>query len=934
MPVPMRSTIAGLSVLALATVGAAAVASTAGAVDVASNVVISEVYGGGGNSGAPYANDFIELYNHGGTDQSLAGWSVQYASSAGTSWQVTKLTATVPAGGYYLIAEGAGAGNGAALPTPNDSGTIALSATSGKVALVNAATALTGCAAACDTAAGVVDFVGFGAANDAAGTPTPALSNSTSAQRTISPFSNTGNNAADFTVAAPTPAGAGTPPPPPPAGCSATPTPPECIAGSTTIQDVEGTGFLSPLAGQSVDKVEGIVTALGGANSSKGFWMQQDQPDASRSSASSGVFVFSASASVAVGDEVLVTGKVSEYYPLSSGETLSSTSSLSTTELSPTLLTKVSSGHPVPAPLVLGPDTVPDAYTPPATSSGNIESITTVDPSRSALEFWEAHEGMLVEVDNAPVVGPGKPSYGEIYVTTKPAEQRTPRGGTYLPGYDSTPSGRVLIESVSGKVPAANVGDELVGATSGPVGWSTFGGYDIAATKIGSYQDNGLQGTVATAQASDQLAIATYNVENLAPSDPQAKFDRLGAGVVTNLKSPDIISVEEIQDNDGATDDGVVAADQTLSKLIAAISAAGGPTYSSSEIDPVNDQDGGQPGGNIRIVFLYNPNRVTFVSKPGGDSTTAVSVSAGSDGTPELSVSPGRVDPTDEAWTSSRKPLAGEFMFNGKKVIVIGNHLDSKGGDQNADGRYQPPTRSSEIQRNKQATLLNKFVKQIMAVDPRANVVLAGDFNDYQFSQPIKTLTDDGATLTDLINTLPENQRYTYVFNGISQVLDHIFVSKPLSNGPDGTVAYDVLHVNSEFSDQASDHDPQVVRIRPVPHTLKGSVAVSPTSVMAGAKTTVTVAGWNPASPLSISLDGTSALGTVTTDGTGGGSVSVTIPKNATVGPHAVVAKAGDGTSSSATLTVTKACVAYPGAHASIAQYLSWLIALLTGHAC
>lgn len=934
MPVPKKSAVAGAVTLCLLAASTAALVTPAAAVDTSSAVVLSEVFGGGGNAGAPFQNDFIELYNNSSAPVDVSTWSVQYSSSTGTSWQLTKLTGSVPGHGYYLIAEGAGAGNGSPLPAADATGTIALSANSGKVALVNNQTALAGCAAACDSAAGVVDFLGFGTANDAAGTPTAALSNTTSAQRIISPFTNAGNNVKDFTVAAPTPGaapGGSTPPPP---GCDATPTPPQCVPGTTTIQDVQGDGFISPLVGQTVDKVEGIVTALGGANSSKGFWMQQAHPDTSRVSASSGVFVFTSSASVKVGDDVLVTGKVSDYYPLASGETLATTSSLSTTELSPSLVTTVSSGNAVPAPLVLTPTTVPDTYLPPAPASGNIESITPVDPSRSALEFWEAHEGMMVEVDNAPVVGPGKPQYGEIYVTTKPDSQRTPRGGTYLAGYDSTPSGRLLIESVSGVVPPANVGDELVGATSGPVGWSSFGGYDINATTIGTYQNNNLTATVATPQANDQLAIATYNVENLAPTDPQSKFDRLGAGVVSNLKSPDIISVEEIQDNDGATDDGVVAADQTLTKLINAISAAGGPTYSASEIDPVNDADGGQPGGNIRIVFLYNPARVSFVSKPGGDATTAVSVSAGSDGTPELSVSPGRVDPTNDAWTDSRKPLAGEFVFQGKKVIVIGNHLDSKGGDQNADGRFQPPTRSSEIQRNKQATELNTFVKQILAVDPRANVVLAGDFNDYQFSQPISTLTDNGATLTDLINTLPENQRYTYVFNGISQVLDHIFVSKPLSGGPADTVEYDVLHVNSEFSDQASDHDPQVVRIRPVPHTLQGTVAASPASVMAGAKTTVSLKGWNPSSPIALSLDGTVALGSITTDGTGAGSLSVTIAKTTKPGAHTVVAKAADGTSSSTPLTVTKACVPYPGPHASIAQYLAWLIALLTGNAC
>ncbi|HEX2901851.1 MAG TPA: endonuclease/exonuclease/phosphatase family protein [Jatrophihabitans sp.] len=931
MPVLRRPAVAGAAatVLAAATI-TATLAAPAAATDLSSPVVLSEVYGGGGNSGAPYQNDFIELFNHGTAAVDVSSWSVQYGSAGGTSWQFTPLTGSIPAGGYYLIAEGGGAGNGAPLPTPNATGTIALSATSGKVALVGSQTALTGCGTGCDAAPGVIDFLGFGSANDAAGSPAPALSNTTSAQRAVAPFANTGNNAADFTTAAPTPAAApdgGTTPPP---GCDATPTPPECVPGATTVQDVQGDGFRSPLVGQSVDRVEGVVTAVR-SSGSRGFWLQQPHPDASRSSASSGVFVYTSSASVAVGDDVLVTGKVSEYYPLGSGETLSDTSSLSTTELTPTVVTKLSSGNPLPPALVIGPDTVPDLYA-PSTSSGDVESISTVDPTRSALEFYEAHEGMLVEVDNARVVGPGKQKYGEIYVTTKPDQHRTYRGGTYVSDYN-TPSGRLLVTAVTGTVPAANVGDELTGATSGPLDWSLYGGYDIAATRIGGYQDNHLQPTVATPQAADQLAVATYNVENLSPTDAQSKFDTLGAGVVTNLASPDIVSLEEIQDNDGATDDGVVAADQTLTKLTAAIAAAGGPSYRWSEIDPTNDADGGQPGGNIRNVFLYNPDRVSFVARPGGDATTAVAVSTGADGTPELSVSPGRVDPTNPAWNSSRKPLAGEFVFQGKKVIVVGNHFDAKLGDQDADGRFQPPTRSSEVQRQQQASVLNNFVKQVLAADPRANIVLAGDFNDYQFSPAMKTLTSDGATLTDLITTLPADQQYTYVYDGLSQVLDHIFVSTPLSSAA-GAVSYEVIHVNSEFAAQASDHDPQVVRIRPVPHSLKGTVAVSPGTVRAGGKVTVRLAGWNPNTALALSLDGTASLGSVTTDAAGAASTSVAIAKDTKPGAHAVVATAADGTASSATLQVSEACVPFPGPHATLRQYLAWLIAVLTGHAC
>ncbi len=818
VPHPRRHVIAGVATAtAVGLVLAMAAAPPAQAVDTSSPVLINEVFGGGGNSGAVYKNDFIELVNTGTTAASLTGFSVWYAAAGATGTfstaNQTPLSGSIAPGATFLVAEGAGAGGTTDLPTPDVTGTIALGAGAGKVALTNSATPPTS-----STSANVVDFVGYGAASDSAGgTPTGTLSSTTSAQRTDSPsVVNTGNNGADFTVAAPTPKalnGGGTPPPTG-TDCTVTPLPTACTPGPETIQDVQGAGFISPDKGKTVTRVPGIVTAIRSTGSSKGFWIQSATPT-SNAAESSGLFVFTGSAAitVTVGDAVVVSGSISDYYPLSSGETVATTASLSITELAPTTTTVVSSGNPLPAPLVLDPTTVPaTALATPPSGSTNIEDITTVDPTRSAQEFWEAHEGMLVSVANARVVGPGKTQFGEIYVTTKPAEAANSSGGTTILGYDQVPAGRVLVTPVSGTVPPANTGDVLTGTTAGPVDWSTFGGYAIAATTVGTRQDNGLTPNNAPAQATDQLSVATYNVENLTPQDTDAKYAKLAQGVVTNLASPDVISVEEIQDNNGATDDGTVAADQTISKLITAISTAGGPTYSSSTINPVNDQDGGEPGGNIRVVFLYNPARVGFTPKaPTGDpSTTAVTVSTGTDGTPTLSSNPGRVDPTNEAWNSSRKPLAGEFTFQGKKVIVIGNHLNSKGGDQNSDGRFQPPTRSSEVQRTKQATVLNNFVDQVKAADANANVVLAGDFNDYQFSNPIKTLTDNGAVLTDLINTLPVVERYTYNFNGVSQVLDHIFVSNNLAPSTE----YTVVHSNAEFADQASDHDPQVARIR------------------------------------------------------------------------------------------------------------------------
>ena len=170
---------------------------------LSSTIVISQVYGGGGNSGATFKNDFIELFNRGGAAVNVTGWSVQYASSAGTSWNPTSLAGTIQPGQYYLVQESQGAGGTTNLPTPDATGTILMSATAGKVALVNSTTALTG--TGCPFSASVVDFVGYDGANCAETTATPALTNTTAAIRKNAGCTETDSNVADFETGAPTP---------------------------------------------------------------------------------------------------------------------------------------------------------------------------------------------------------------------------------------------------------------------------------------------------------------------------------------------------------------------------------------------------------------------------------------------------------------------------------------------------------------------------------------------------------------------------------------------------------------------------------------------------------------------------------------------------------------------------------------------------------
>jgi len=167
-------------------------------------IVINQVFGGGGNSGAPFRNDFIEIFNAGDTSVSLAGWSIQYASATATTWSTTPLTSTVLSPGQYYLVQQAGGNNGAALPTPDATGTIAMAAGSGKVALVKNTTALTG---ACPNDANIVDLVGYGSTATCfrGSAPAPGASNTNAAARKTNGCTDTQNNSSDFALAPPNP---------------------------------------------------------------------------------------------------------------------------------------------------------------------------------------------------------------------------------------------------------------------------------------------------------------------------------------------------------------------------------------------------------------------------------------------------------------------------------------------------------------------------------------------------------------------------------------------------------------------------------------------------------------------------------------------------------------------------------------------------------
>jgi hypothetical protein len=171
-------------------------------------LVVNQVYAGGGNSGATYQNDFVELFNAGPSTVDLAGWTLQYASSGSTSWQATPLSGTVAAGHSYLVQLASTASVGATLPTPDATGTSNLAASGGKVAVVHDTAPLScgGSAGSCSASSIVADLVGYGSAVDYEGSgPAPALSATTADMRAAGGCTDTDSNAADFTTATPTP---------------------------------------------------------------------------------------------------------------------------------------------------------------------------------------------------------------------------------------------------------------------------------------------------------------------------------------------------------------------------------------------------------------------------------------------------------------------------------------------------------------------------------------------------------------------------------------------------------------------------------------------------------------------------------------------------------------------------------------------------------
>lgn len=583
------------------------------------------------------------------------------------------------------------------------------------------------------------------------------------------------------------------------------------------IGEIQGAGHASAFVDNEVT-TRGIVTAV----TDRGFYLQ-DAGDGNAAT-SDAILVFTDVApTVAIGDAVTVTGTVVEF--LGGGDP----SNLTITELVNPTVTVTSSDNALPDAVLIGPDGV----TPP-TEIIDDDGFAVFDPENDGIDFWESLEGMRVTVQN-PVAVDATNGFGELWAVASD-------GAGNLSATNVSESGLVVLEGGEGGLGVFNQGSgsdfnperiqiDVAGALNGltltvpdvtpgvmlndvtGIVEYSFGNYEVRPSEeitVAQASTNEAEVT-ALSGAQNQLTVASYNVLNLDRNDADGdedvasgRFDAVAFDIAVNLALPDIVVLQEVQDDSGSANDGTVSAQLTLQALADAIFAESGVRYSVFDNPFVMDgANGGQPGGNIRVAFLYRDDRVDF------DESSAFTITDPDDGA------------LADAFQGSRAPLGGTFSFNGEEVTVIGNHFTSKIGSDTTFSANQPPANAGALARAAQAAALNAYIDGLLGIDPDANIVVAGDFNEFQFEEPMRVLTGEldftggtvsegsGAVLTNLTDFLAPEERYSVLFQGNAQQLDHILATGALADG----AAIDVVHVNIPTDGFASDHDPVLVRL-------------------------------------------------------------------------------------------------------------------------
>jgi 5'-nucleotidase len=808
------------------------------AVSPTAPVVINEVYGGGGNSGATYTEDFVELYNTTAAPISVNGWSVQYAGTLGSTWQRTNLTGTIPAHGYWVVGEGFGAGGTVAVPA-DESGTIPMSGTAGKIALVDNQTSLSAtiCGTTCTTFPDVVDFVGYGTGtNDFAGNgPTPAPSNTASVTRDAN-HTNRPDNTLDFSAHPASPGTCGE-------VCSGGPV----DVGNKTIAELQGTGSASPFA-DDLATTKGVVTAAYPSGGFFGYYIQTPGTggalDLSTHTASDGIFVFQPSGALpafaTVGEYVQVKGTVSEFHGL--------------TEISVPAAQATDLGT-APAPVTAsttdgwpgtdaareslegmlyrptGDYTVTDTYN--TNSFGEVEMGAGDSPLIQWTEVAKpgSAEAAAVKADDDARMVTLDDGSSTNFTATDSAG--LPTTGNQTPPYLSLSNPLRVGERATFTAPvvvdfrnslwkfqptARVVGPDNVGA---PITWTSDRPAAPDATAIGNAD----------------LRVGSFNVLNffttLGVDTPgcTAYLDRDGNGLTVNdgcqprgawdaedlhrqqakivsainALGDDVLGLSEVE-NSAVVDNNP---DEALNHLVDALNADAGPDVwaaipSSAELPPTSEMD------VITSAIIYKKAKVTRVG-----AARALGTQSGDGG----------------AFVDAREPLAQEFQpsAGGEPFLFVINHFKSKGsaGPFPGDADRGDGQGASVESRVRQATALRDWVSGLTSESGVSSVFLAGDFNSYTQEDPLQVLYSAG--YTDVESHF-DHHDYSYSFDGYSGSLDHVLVNDAALARVTGTDTWNInaeesvameysrynTHATNFYDEQhyrASDHDPVVVGI-------------------------------------------------------------------------------------------------------------------------
>lgn len=616
----------------------------------------------------------------------------------------------------------------------------------------------------------------------------------------------------------------------------------EGYIGFKTIPEIQGQGHKSPLIAKRVT-TRGIVTAVGTQQWYPRFldiYIQSTVPDGNdKTSEGLHLTVTTNNVFLELGDEIEVSGLVIEDLRANG---------MGQTDLRVSKNPKVlSKGNKLPAAVVLGPGgrRIPNESI--STYSGLLmrkEILNTKD----GIDFWESLEGMRIEMSDLKIVGfrGGGEDLIEVsnrfYLNLNVVAENTETPGSetmnngIMIDYDKWDFNPEIITVTTNHLSKGiditrkkkdyyhyNIGDKIKGKVEGVLIYqkNIFGGGEYSLVlpeaqenfKFENIESKGFvpvinRGVTRLVASRNELTFGTFNLENL-PGNRPDRIKVVGDVIAQNLKCPDVMNLVEIQDNNGISLRGSSNAVKTMYKLMGVVqSQCPDQLYDFVNIDPFLQAEGGQPGGNIRVSMFYNTRKLSYEKRNDGSIGTQALVRKGG----LLSSNPGRIYPTDPIFKRTRRSVVVEFDVlskPGEKVYVIGNHLNSKLGDIDLWGNQQPARPLSDDKRARRSAKINGFIRWIELENPKANIVVLGDFNALPEEGSMKSLTGNGEQLRNMIFTLPKNERYTTNYNGNSQALDYIFVNHRIFAK---CAESEILHINSDFMGRVSDHDPVMLR--------------------------------------------------------------------------------------------------------------------------